>query len=91
VEESAERAAKKDSFVIRFKGSGQRPSFVDKVYGLYKKREAEEDFILVKSDGFPTYHFANVIDDHLMEITHVIRGAVWSASTLLNLYPPRSE
>ncbi|GMG20363.1 unnamed protein product [Ambrosiozyma monospora] len=40
-----------------------------------------EDPVLIKSDGLPTYHFANVVDDHLMEITHVIRGEEWLAST----------
>ena len=50
--------------------------FNDIVYNRYKKGEAEEDFVIVKRDGYPTYHFANVVDDHLMEITHVIRGAV---------------
>ncbi len=46
------------------------------------------DPILVKSDGFPTYHFANVIDDHLMEITHILRGDEWLSSVPLhvNLY-----
>lgn len=39
-----------------------------------------EDFIILKKDGFPTYHFANVVDDHLMEITHVIRGEDWIPS-----------
>ncbi|KAK1031338.1 Glutamate--tRNA ligase mitochondrial [Friedmanniomyces endolithicus] len=42
------------------------------------------DTILVKSDGTPTYHFANVVDDHLMNITHVIRGTEWMASTPLH-------
>jgi glutamyl-tRNA synthetase len=42
------------------------------------------DTILLKSDGTPTYHFANVVDDHLMEITHVIRGTEWMASTPLH-------
>lgn len=42
------------------------------------------DTILLKSDGTPTYHFANVVDDHLMQITHVIRGVEWSASTPLH-------
>lgn len=41
----------------------------------------QEDFVILKSDGFPTYHLANVIDDHLMEITHVIRGSEWISST----------
>lgn len=40
-----------------------------------------EDFVIVKSDGFPTYHFASVVDDHLMQITHVIRGDEWISST----------
>ncbi len=45
-----------------------------------------EDFVILKSDGFPTYHFANVIDDHLMEITHVMRGEEWTSSTPKHLY-----
>jgi nondiscriminating glutamyl-tRNA synthetase len=44
---------------------------------LYKQ---EGDFVLMKSDGFPTYHFANVVDDHLMAITHVLRGQEWQSS-----------
>ena len=39
-----------------------------------------DDPIIIKSDGFPTYHFANVIDDHLMKISHVIRGEEWLPS-----------
>ncbi|MCL5432612.1 MAG: glutamate--tRNA ligase [Patescibacteria group bacterium] len=45
------------------------------------KNEFQEDFVLIKSDGYPTYNFANVIDDHLMEITHVIRGDEFISST----------
>ena len=40
-----------------------------------------DDFVLLKSDGFPTYHLANVVDDHLMQITHVMRGDEWLVST----------
>jgi len=40
-----------------------------------------DDLVLLKSDGFPTYHLANVVDDHLMQITHVLRGDEWIAST----------
>jgi glutamyl-tRNA synthetase len=75
VAESDDRAANGESHVIRLK-SNERYSFVDIVYGRYAKNEDEDDFILIKADGFPTYHFANVVDDHLMGITHVIRGAV---------------
>lgn len=62
------------------------PQFTDIVYGKIRNRQdqnrraqlypAFEDPILVKSDGFPTYHLANVVDDHHMKITHVVRGAV---------------
>lgn len=45
-----------------------------------------EDFVVLKSDGFPTYHLANVIDDHLMGITHVIRGEEWISSTPKHLF-----
>lgn len=46
----------------------------------------QEDFVILKSDGFPTYHLANVVDDHLMEITDVIRGEEWISSTPKHLY-----
>jgi glutamyl-tRNA synthetase len=45
-----------------------------------------DDQVLLKSDGFPTYHLANVVDDHLMQITHVIRGDEWLSSTPKHLY-----
>lgn len=45
-----------------------------------------EDFVILKSDGFPTYHLANIVDDHLMEISHVIRGEEWISSTPKHLY-----
>lgn len=45
-----------------------------------------EDFVILKSDGFPTYHLANVVDDYLMEITHVLRGEEWTSSTPKHLY-----
>lgn len=45
-----------------------------------------EDFVILKSDGFPTYHLANVVDDHLMGITHVLRGEEWTSSTPKHLY-----
>ena len=57
-------------------------SFIDEVYGEITVENAElDDMILIKSDGFPTYNFANVIDDHLMGITHVIRGNEYLSST----------
>ena len=61
---------------------GGSTSFVDHVYGKITIENAQlDDQVLLKSDGFPTYNFANVVDDHLMEITHVIRGQEYLSST----------
>lgn len=57
-------------------------TFTDAIYGEITVENAElDDMILIKSDGFPTYNFANVIDDHLMNITHVVRGNEYLSST----------
>lgn len=57
-------------------------SFIDEVYGEITVENAElDDMILIKSDGFPTYNFANVVDDHLMGITHVVRGNEYLSSS----------
>lgn len=57
-------------------------TFTDAIYGEITVENSElDDMILIKSDGFPTYNFANVIDDHLMEITHVVRGNEYLSST----------
>lgn len=50
------------------------------------KGDSQKDFVALKSDGFPTYHFANVVDDHLMGISHVIRGEEWISSTPKHLF-----
>lgn len=50
------------------------------------KGDSQEDFVILKSDSFPTYHLANVVDDHLMEITHVIRGEEWISSTPKHIF-----
>ena len=60
---------------------GQRPSH-DEIYGdITVNNEELDDMILIKSDGYPTYNFANVVDDHLMGITHVVRGNEYLSST----------
>lgn len=74
--------------IIRFKSPEKYESFHDLVHGTmnlqpqvnYSDRRYD-DIVLMKSDGLPTYHFANVVDDHLMKITHVIRGEEWLPST----------
>lgn len=64
-----------------FRASPEPTEIWDVVYGSFRRRLPESDFILRKTDGFPTYHFANVVDDHAMRITHVVRGAEWLVST----------
>ena len=57
-------------------------TFTDAIYGpITVENEELDDMILIKSDGYPTYNFANVIDDHLMQITHVVRGNEYLSST----------
>lgn len=75
--------AKKREYVIRLKVPGKgETSFTDLIRGKITFNNAEiDDQILLKSDGFPTYHLAVVVDDHLMEITHVIRAEEWISST----------
>jgi glutamyl-tRNA synthetase len=61
-------------------------AFTDAVYGdISYDNKVLDDAVLLKSDGFPTYHLANVVDDHLMAISHVLRGEDWIPSTPLHL------
>ncbi|KAL5335381.1 hypothetical protein BJX70DRAFT_324691 [Aspergillus crustosus] len=93
-EEAEDRAAKGEAHVVRLKVEGY-PLFEDLVYGrtgqhrpvnkLDLIERVYDDPILLKSDGHPTYHLANVVDDHLMNITHVIRGTEWISSTPLHV------
>lgn len=71
------------SFVIRQNNPTEgTTSFHDDIYGDITVDNSElDDMILIKSDGFPTYNFANVVDDHLMGITHVVRGNEYLSST----------
>ena len=72
-----------DPYIIRQKmpTSGET-SFVDLVYGKITVSNDElDDQVLIKADGFPTYNFANVVDDHVMAITHVVRGSEYLSST----------
>jgi glutamyl-tRNA synthetase len=76
-----------DRFVIRFQiQPGDDVSWDDAVWGPQRwQRAVLDDFVAIKSDGFPTYNFANVIDDHLMAISHVFRGSEFLATTPKNL------
>jgi glutamyl-tRNA synthetase len=82
-EEVEEKLAQNQPWVIRQKMPREgSTTFEDMVYGsITIENNMLEDQILIKSDGLPTYNFANVIDDHLMEITHVVRGSEYLTST----------
>ncbi len=72
-----------DKFVLRIKSDGDinvKHPFSDLIKGNLEVPENDEDFVLLKSDGIPTYHFAHAVDDHLMGTTHVIRGEEWLPS-----------
>ena len=78
-----------DSKPPRLRSTPKNYTWHDEVMGELKSGpEVVDDFILMKSDGFPTYNFAHIIDDHLMEITHVIRSQEFLSSVpkYLNLY-----
>lgn len=82
-EEVEEKLARGEPWVIRQKMPREgSTTFEDVVYGsITIENNMLEDQILIKSDGLPTYNFANVIDDHLMGITHVVRGSEYLTST----------
>jgi glutamyl-tRNA synthetase len=75
-DEADRRAAAGESFAIRFRIPPDKTSFTDQVFGFIEVDNATlEDFVLLRSDGIPTYHLGVVVDDVDMAITHVIRGA----------------
>ncbi len=82
-EEVAEKLAAGTPYVIRQNNPQTgTTTFHDELYGDITVDNSElDDMILIKSDGYPTYNFANVVDDHLMEITHVVRGNEYLSSS----------
>ena len=82
-EEVARRLERGDEHVVRLKvPRGETVRFEDLVRGWVAfETDQVDDQVLIKSDGLPTYHLANVVDDHLMRVTHVIRGEEWLPST----------
>ncbi len=82
LEEAKRRMAAGETHVIRLRVPEGMTVVHDRLRGDVEIENAQiDDQILLKSDGFPTYHLANVVDDHLMEITHVIRAEEWINST----------
>ena len=83
LEDVKESLEKGERFVLRIKTDGDvsvKHPFTDLIKGNLEVPENDEDFVLLKSDGIPTYHFAHAVDDKLMGTTHVIRGEEWLPS-----------
>ncbi len=83
IEDAEKAVAEGRPFVLRILADGdpEKKTFItDLVKGKLELPENDEDFVLLKSDGIPTYHFAHAVDDHLMGTTHVIRGEEWLPS-----------
>ena len=88
VEEMAEKVKAGEPYIIRFKSPGREDRKIkhkDIIKGNVDFPENDQDIIIIKSDGLPTYHFAHAVDDHLMHTTHVIRSDEWLSSVPLHL------
>ena len=88
VEEMAEKIKAGVPYIIRFKSPGREDRKIkhkDVIKGNVDFPENDQDIVIIKADGLPTYHFAHAVDDHLMRTTHVIRGDEWLSSVPLHL------
>ncbi|SRX52600.1 glutamate--tRNA ligase [Aequorivita sp. CIP111184] len=85
--ETQEKIANGEEYVIRFKTPVDETLYLNDIIrgGMQVETNILDDKVLFKSDGMPTYHLANIVDDHLMEITHVIRGEEWLPSLALHV------
>ena len=88
LEEAKKRVAAGEPHTVRLKLPVNRDiTFNDRIKGkITFNTDDQDDQVLIKRDGFPTYHFAVVVDDHLMGITHVVRGDEWVSSTPKHVY-----
>ena len=88
VEEAAEKIKNGGNYIIRFKSPGREDRKIkhhDIIKGNVDFPENDQDIVIIKADGLPTYHFAHAVDDHLMRTTHVIRSDEWLSSVPLHL------
>ena len=88
IDEVANKIKNGEKYIIRFKSQGRedrRIKHKDLIKGNIEFPENDQDIVIIKADGLPTYHFAHVVDDHLMRTTHVIRGDEWVSSIPLHL------
>ncbi len=88
LDEMAEKIKNGEKYIIRFKSQGREDRKIkhkDVIKGNVEFPENDQDIVIIKADGLPTYHFAHAVDDHLMGTTHVIRGDEWLSSVPLHL------
>lgn len=88
VEEAAEKIKAGEPYIVRFKSMGNEERKIrhhDVIKGNVEFPENDQDIVIIKADGLPTYHFAHAVDDHLMRVTHVIRADEWLSSVPLHL------
>ena len=88
VEEAIEKIKNGEKYIIRFKSpgrDGRKIKHHDIIKGNVDFPENDQDIVIIKADGLPTYHFAHAVDDHLMRTTHVIRSDEWLSSIPLHL------
>ena len=88
VEEAIEKIKNGEKYIVRLKSLGREDRKIkhhDVIKGNVDFPENDQDIVIIKADGLPTYHFAHAVDDHLMGTTHVIRGDEWLSSVPLHL------
>lgn len=88
VDQMIEKIKNGEKYIIRLRSMGdynKKIQYKDGIKGEIEFPENDQDIVILKSDGLPTYHFAHVVDDHLMRTTHVIRGDEWISSVPLHI------
>lgn len=88
VDEAINKINNGDPYIIRFKSMGDHNNKIfvhDEIKGDLELTENDQDIVILKSDGLPTYHFAHLVDDHFMRTTHITRGEEWLSSLPIHL------
>ena len=88
IDEAVEKIKNGEKYIIRFKSQGREDRKIkhkDVIKGNVEFPENDQDIVIIKADGLPTYHFAHVCDDHFMRTTHVVRGEEWIPSTPIHI------
>jgi len=87
-DEMIEKVKKGEPYVIRFKSLGHHDNKItihDEIRGTLELTENDQDIVIMKGDGLPTYHFAHLVDDHFMRTTHITRGEEWMPSLPIHI------